>query len=78
MQLLIAHQILIGSAIALAVIFGLRSMVHYAHGGAAPDLVLTVVSVVLAGLLMMYFRKVRGRWLAAREQHEQRNVDRRG
>ena len=71
MQLLVAHQLLIGSAIALAVIFGLRSMVHYAHGGAPADLALTVASVLLAGLLMMYFRKVRGRWL------EQRGANRR-
>jgi len=67
MQLLVAHQILIGSAIALAVLFGLRSMVHYAHGGATADLALTLASVVLAGLLMMYFRKVRGQWLAQRD-----------
>ena len=72
MQLLVAHQLLIGSAIALAVIFGLRSMVQYAHGGAAADLAITVASVVLAGLLMMYFRKVRGQWLA------QRDANRRG
>ncbi len=72
MQLLLAHQILVGSAIALAVIFGLRSMVHYAHGGATADLALTVASVLLAGFLMMYFRKVRGRWL------EQRKEGRRG
>jgi len=67
MQLLVAHQILIGSAIALAVLFGLRSMVHYAHGGATADLALTLASVVLAGLLTMYFRKVRGQWLAQRD-----------
>jgi hypothetical protein len=72
MQLLVAHQILIGAAIALALIFGLRAMVHYAHGGASADLALTVASVVLSGLLMMYFRKVRGLWL------EQRKAGRRG
>ena len=53
-------------------LFGVRSMVHFAHGGAAADLAITAASVVLAGFLMMYFRKVRGRWL------EQRNAGRRG
>ncbi len=67
MQLLVAHQILIGSAIALALIFGLRAMVHYAHGGAPADLALTVASVVLTGLLAMYLRKVRGQWQELRK-----------
>ena len=43
-------------------------MVHYAHGGAAADLALTAASVLLAGFLMMYLRKVRGRWLEQRNR----------
>ena len=62
MQLLAAHQILIGSAIALAVIFGLRSVVHYARGGAPVDLVIVAVSLAVTGALITYFRKVRARW----------------
>ena len=48
MQLLAAHQILIGSAIALAVLFGLRSLVHFSHGGTSADLVLAAASLVAA------------------------------
>jgi hypothetical protein len=66
MQLLVAHQILIGAASALAVLFGLRSMVLFSRGGATVNLVLTVVSVLVAGLLMTYFRKVRAQWRAQR------------
>lgn len=66
MQLLAAHQILIGSAIALAVLFGVRSLVHFSRGGAVADLVLTLVSLAVAGALTLYFRKVRARWLEQR------------
>jgi hypothetical protein len=66
MQLLVAHQILIGSAIALALLFGLRAGAHFAHGGGAPNLVAAAVSFVVAALLVAYLRKVRARWLELR------------
>lgn len=66
MQLLVAHQILIGSAIALAVIFGLRSAVLFLHGAGPGSLALAAMSLVVTGALGLYFRTVRGRWLKLR------------
>ena len=66
MQLLAAHLVLIGSAIALAVLFGLRALVHFSREGATTDLVLAAASLVAAGALAMYFRTVRSKWLAER------------
>jgi hypothetical protein len=68
MQRLVAHQILIGSAIALAVIFGLRSAVLFLHGAGAGSLALAAVSLVVAGALGLYFRKVRARWVELRRR----------
>jgi len=65
MQLLVAHQVLIGSAIALALAFALRSGIAFARGGGAGDLALAAASVVVAGALALYFRKVRARWVEA-------------
>jgi hypothetical protein len=66
MQLLVAHQILIGSAIALAAIFGVRSLVLFTRGGSGGSLLLAVVALVVAGALGLYFRAVRGRWVSMR------------
>ena len=68
MQLLAAHQILIGSAIALAVIFGLRSTLLFLHGAGAGSLALAAVSLVVAGALGLYFRAVRARWVELRRR----------
>jgi hypothetical protein len=64
MQLLAAHQILIGSAIALALLVGVRSLVLFARGGGLPALALGVAALALAGALGLYLRKVRARWAA--------------
>jgi hypothetical protein len=66
MQLLAAHQILIASAIALALIFALRSLVLFSHDGRGGDLALAAASIVVAGALAAYFRKVRARWVEQR------------
>ena len=66
MQLLIAHQILIASAIALASIFGLRSAVLFARSGGGANLALAFVSALVAVGLVLYFRTVRARWRAAK------------
>jgi hypothetical protein len=68
MQLLVAHQILIGSAIALAVLFGLRALLHFARGEGYPELLLALASAVVGVALSLYFRKVRARWRASREK----------
>ncbi len=66
MQLLAAHQILIGSAIALAVLFGVRAVVLFSRAGGAGNLLLAAVSLAVAGALVLYFRTVRARWVALR------------
>ena len=66
MQLLVAHQILIGAAIALAVLFGGRSVVLFSRVGGVDNLILAAVSLAAAGALVVYFRTVRARWVSMR------------
>jgi len=66
MQLLAAHQILIGAAIALAVLFGARAMVLFHRSASPADLVLGVVALLVAAALGKYLQRVRARWIAAR------------
>jgi hypothetical protein len=66
MQLLLAHQILIGAAITLAGVFGLRSLLLFSRGGGASQVVLAGAAFVVMGALLMYFRTVRARWNEAR------------
>jgi hypothetical protein len=66
MQLLVAHQILVGAAIALAALLGARSVVVFARAGGAGNLVLAAVSLAVAGALVAYLRTVRARWAALR------------
>jgi ABC-type proline/glycine betaine transport system permease subunit len=66
MKLIVAHQILIGSAIALAVLFGIRAAVAYAREGGRTDLVLAAVSAVTAVALGVYLRGVRAKALEAK------------
>ena len=73
MQLLVAHQILITSALGLAVLFGLRSMLLFSRGQGAANLALAAVSVTVALALGAYLRSVRARWL----EQKARRADRR-
>jgi hypothetical protein len=66
MQLLVAHQVLIASAIALATIFGLRAAVIFSRVGGGVNLALAAASALLAVGLALYFRTVRARWRAAK------------
>ena len=66
MQLLAAHQVLIGSAIALAALFALRAVLLFTRGGGSANLALAAVSLVMMGALWVYFRKVRARWVESR------------
>jgi hypothetical protein len=68
MQLLVAHQVLIGSAIALATLFGLRALVLFTRGEGSANLAMAAASLAVAGALIVYFRKVRARWLASRTE----------
>lgn len=67
MKLIFVHQILIASAIGLAVLFGVRSIVLFTRSGASADLILAVVSLAVATALGFYLRKVRARRLSGRE-----------
>lgn len=62
MKLIVAHQILIGSAIALAVFFGARALVLAARGGGVTNLAIGAASLVVAAALGLYFRKIRARY----------------
>ena len=66
MQLLVAHQILVASAIALASIFGVRAVVIFSRSGGGVNLALAFVSALLAVALVLYFRTVREKWRAAK------------
>ena len=66
MQLLLAHQILIGSAVALAGIFGMRALLLFSRGGGAPDVLLAALSFAVMGALLIYLRTVRARWAELR------------
>jgi len=56
------QHILVGSAIALAALFGLRSLVLFSRGGGTADLALAAVSIATVGVLVVHFRKLRARW----------------
>lgn len=64
MQLLVAHQILIAAAIALATIFGLRSAVIFGRSGGSASLALAFVSALVVVGLVLYFRVLRAKWRA--------------
>lgn len=61
MKLIVAHQVLIGSAICLALLFGVRAIVLYARAGASSDLVIAGSSLAVAAALSLYLRKIRAR-----------------
>ncbi|MEZ4296941.1 MAG: hypothetical protein R3B70_18395 [Polyangiaceae bacterium] len=59
MKLTAVHQILIASAIGLAAIFGLRSLVIGARDGNAVNIALGVASFIALAGLALYLRKFR-------------------
>jgi hypothetical protein len=66
MKLIVAHQILIGSAIGLAAIFALRALVVFARGGEPLNLAFAIAAAAVGGALWLYLRAVRAKW--AREK----------
>ena len=66
MKLIVVHQILIVSAITLALLFGVRAISIYAQTGSTNDMLFAVASGVVAVALTVYLRKVRAKWLADR------------
>lgn len=61
MKLIVAHQILIATALALAVIFGVRALVISLRGGAPAELATGLLSLGVGVILALYLRKVRAR-----------------
>lgn len=66
MQLLVVHQILIGSAIALCTLFGIRALVLFLRGGGQQNLLLALGAAIVGAALGLYLRKVREKWRASR------------
>ena len=61
MKLIVAHQILITSALGLAAIFGVRALVIYLRGGASAELAIGIAALGVVVILALYLRKVRAR-----------------
>jgi hypothetical protein len=74
MKLIVMHQILIASAIGLALIFAIRSIVMFSRSGASNDVFLAVLSALVAVALGMYLRKVRAKWAAEKRAASERRA----
>jgi hypothetical protein len=74
MKLIVIHQILIASAIGLAVIFAIRSVVIFSRSGASNDVLLAALSALVAVALGIYLRKVRAKWVAEKRAASQRRA----
>jgi hypothetical protein len=68
MKLIVVHQFLIGSAVCLGALFGVRAIVLYARGAGSENLAFGLVSVAVAVALVFYLRTVREKVRAAKEQ----------
>jgi hypothetical protein len=58
-RLIVAHQILIGTALALSAIFAVRALVIFFRGGGAAELATGLMSLGVGVVLAFYLRKVR-------------------
>lgn len=58
MKLIVAHRVLIASALALALLFGVRATVLFFRASAPVDGALAVASFALAGALGAYFARL--------------------
>jgi len=61
MKLIVAHQILIGSATALALLFGVRALVLASRDAPGPNVAIGIGSLVIAVVLGLYFRTLRAK-----------------
>jgi len=68
MKLIVAHQILIGAAIALAVLFGIRAVALYARGEGNGQLAIAAASAVIAAALGIYLKGVRAKVASERKE----------
>ena len=62
MRLITAHRILIAAAIAVFLFYASVQLRRYVSSGDVAALAQTVVSVVVAGLLVLYYRGLAKRW----------------
>lgn len=62
MRLITAHRILIAAAIAFFLFYASVQLRRYVSSGDVAVLAQTVVSVVVAGLLVLYYRGLAKRW----------------
>ena len=58
LSLLKVHRLLIGSGIAMCVIYMLRQLLHYWRNGALVDLMQAVIAIGVAIVLGLYFRTI--------------------
>lgn len=61
MRLITAHRILIAAGIVFFTFYAGLRLRHYLGGGATADLLHAVVSLMVTGLLILYYRTLR-RW----------------
>jgi hypothetical protein len=61
-RLITAHRILIAAAIAFFLFYASVQLRRYVSSGDVAALAQTVVSVVVAGLLVLYYRGLAKRW----------------
>jgi hypothetical protein len=59
MRLIVVHQILIASAIALAALFAIRAAVLFARGGGPANLGLTLAASAVGAALLLYLQSFR-------------------
>jgi hypothetical protein len=59
-RLITAHRILIGAGIAFFFFYAAWRVRHYLNGGPASDLVQSVAAAVVAIILIVYYRTLRG------------------
>lgn len=61
MKLIVAHQILIVTAVAGALVFGIRSLAIFFRDGASADLTIGLAAFGVVAALVFYLRNVRSR-----------------
>jgi hypothetical protein len=62
MRLIVVHQILIASAIGLAVLFAVRAVVLFARGEGSVNLALAIAAAAIGAGLGVYLRSARRKW----------------
>lgn len=72
MQLLAAHQILIASGIFLSALMALRGSILFAKTGSPLEILVSFGALLTMSALIVYFRKVRTRYLEQKRAQPKR------